>query len=234
MKKLIICFSILFSFNRGYSQDKFCIYTELSHGISFYWKNAHMYSESDIHLGVQFNTKIGSFTPYAVYRFGGYVYPFPNPKKDIITPYGWIQSEYYLTPYKFNYSAIGIGGIYRLLNSQKRISPIIQFSALTEIKLTQNGPDYYLTYDLKPRNVIGYTTDFRYFSTIFIGDLTIGADFNIVKNFNINIGAGLGARAIMAHYYDNPIPSKHWLYGVNAKLGLSYAFSIKKTNKTRI
>jgi hypothetical protein len=231
MKKLIVPFLIMFFINRIYCQEKLCIYTELSHNISFYWKDALMYSESDIHLGIQFNTKKGSFAPYLIYRFGGYVHPFRNSIQMIVTPYGLIYSEYYLTPYKFNYSAIGIGWTYRFFNQQKRISPILQFSALTEVKLTKNGPDYYLDRYLKPLNFESYDKDVKYASTVFIGDINIGIDFNIVKNFNINFSVGLGGRAITANFYTIPTPSLHTLYGFNGKLGLSYAFPTNKNKK---
>lgn len=219
MKKIMITGLFLLVINSLFSQVKFKIHTGLSHNASYYWlSGASLYSESDFHLGGEFNTQKRSFAVYAMYRFGGYVHPFKNS-----------SPRYYLTPYGLNYSGLGIGGVYRVLGSEKRISPFFQLNVLTEATSRNTYSDFYLTSSLQP-TYKDWEEERRYVSTDFIGDLYVGCDFKLMENLSLNLGVGISYRYVRIAHVDNWGSRKYFfsMYGNNARLGLNYTFSVKK------
>ncbi len=220
MKQLIVKYLFIFLIAQPvYSQEKFKLYTGLSHGVSYYWlSNSNLFSESDFNLGGLFNTPHkGSFAVYAIYRFGGYVHPFKN------------STSYVLTPYVLRYSALGIGGTYRIFSSEKKISPVFQFNALTELTPRDTYSDFYLDDSMWPTEIDLYDTEDRYVSTDFIGDLYVGCDFKLMENLSLSLGFGGSFRYVrVSHFNGFDVKTFFSLYGNNARLGFNYTFSIKK------
>lgn len=208
MKKLLIFFFVSISLLTT-AQEKFKLYTELSQGISYYLIDWNFYSETDANVGVSLNTSKGNFTLYAKYRFGGYIVPGDFP------------------PYTLRYSSFGGGFNYRILNQSNRISPFVRIEMVTQVKENKNEPSaFYMSEGVHPTNSSNLQSNPRYLYTSVIGNIYVGADFKVAKNFNINIGLGGSFRELKLGYnYSTTV--KH-LYGLSMQLGLTYAFSVKK------
>lgn len=136
---------------------------------------------------------------------------------------GYLSDEF--APYAISYSELGMGGKYRVFRKEKKISPFVRIDVLREI--TSRVPtDDFSDFDLN-----------NYFYTPFIGNLSIGVDFNLVKNLNFNIGLGVDVREMRSYYYYYNQFLYDWSTsnGITLQLGMSYSFSVgKKQNETLI
>lgn len=219
MKNLLLYSFFILVSGKSDGQTQFGIYTEVRHNVFYYFHGGNgMYSESDLHLGGWVDVWKGNLSVYAIGRFGGYIHPFPNHSPDV------------LTPYVLCYSAFGAGLKY-LFNTEKKISPFIRLEWLTEEPLKNRTGDFYInTNGLEPTNNSGGGIYPKYFSTNFIGNINAGIDWNVVRNFNINFGLGFGVRELKVRYeYTHSIQYyTNLLYGLNAQLGFSYSFPIRK------
>ena len=182
-------------------------------------------------VGCQMDTRAGSFSLYGMYQFSG----------NSGTRFGL----------KLQSHLLGGGFQYRILSREKRFSPYIELTAVTEVGT--NYRDGYLDandwYPIDEPSTFSYTkpeTTFYYarfyHSTPFVGSAIVGCDIRLTNNLHLSIGAGYGYRGLKTRnvwwnkkeemtkerlYKDYPIRSE-WFDMIDVKLGISYAFSLKK------
>lgn len=238
LPKLIVTFFIIFLVNTTYSQDKFYIYTNLSHGFSLNIGHGFLYSMSNASLGGQVNTRHGNITVYATYQFGGNIGG--------------------ATSYKLNYLALGGGLKYRFLNNERRFSPYFEVGIMTELATSyrngylnmvgfhpQNSPQRE-SFSYSHSDPVQYRSYSRFYhSTPLISSIILGADIRLVNGLYFDFGLGYGIRGMKTKWYDwegtddlsqekiEQLPIEiQWFNMLDVKLGLSYAFSLKKNKAT--
>lgn len=180
--------------------------------------------------GPQLNMHTGSISIYAMYQFSG----------NSGTRFGL----------KLQSHLLGGGFQYRILSREKRFSPYIELTAVTEVGTNYRGGFLHIT-DYSPTeygdfvnngspNYSYYYSSF-YYSTPLVGNILFGCDVRITEGLHLSLGVGYGLRTMKAReiYWDydeepseelrNTKPQNTKLFQVlNAKLGISYAFSFKK------
>ena len=181
--------------------------------------------------GPQIDTRAGSFSLYGMYQFSG----------NSGTRFGL----------KLQSHLLGGGFQYRILSREKRFSPYIELTAMTEVGT--NYRDGYLNVDgmypmdqpssfsyTKPETTFYYAS--FYHSTPLVGSAIVGCDIRLTENLHLSVGAGYGLRFIKSRYAwwnekeeltkemlnDISIRLRDWHDMIDVKLGISYAFSLKK------
>ena len=116
MKTIILCFVLLVVSGNSFSQSKTSFVLGISNDVSFVPANYFSkYAGINLSPGINLETPKGSVVFSGVYQFGGY----------------W---EFESKPFELNYHMLGGKIKYRILNHEKRFSPTIELSALTEVR----------------------------------------------------------------------------------------------------
>ena len=192
----------------------------------------NLYCGMGAFVGPQIDLRTGSISIYAMYQF------YTNS-----TGSGLFSLQSHL---------LGGGFQYRILSREKRFSPYIELTALTEVGT--NYRDGYLNVDgrypmdepssfsfTKPETTFYYAK--FYHSTPFVGSAIVGCDIRLTENLHLSVGAGYGYRGLKTRnnvwwnkkedmtkerlYNDYPTQTA-WYHTIDVKLGISYAFSLKK------
>ena len=196
----------------------------------------NLYCGMGAFVGPQIDLRTGSISIYAMYQF------YTNS-----TGSGLFSLQSHL---------LGGGFQYRILSREKRFSPYIELTAMTEVGT--NYRDGYLNVDgmypmdqpssfsyTKPETTFYYAS--FYHSTPLVGSAIVGCDIRLTENLHLSVGAGYGLRFIKSSYAwwnekveltketlnDYSIPLRDWHDMIDVKLGISYAFSLKKKENKR-
>ena len=231
MKTIILLLSSLFLVGNVFSQKEIKLALELSNTYSslrFISFSNGTYNSTRLAIGSRFNTNKGNVTLYGMYEFSGLVL-----QKSRYT----VQSH-----------LLGGGINYRILNNEKRFSPFIEINASTEVATNYRGDflhadQYFPTdhaYSYNIDNTQFYYSAF-YYSTPFVGNILLGCDVRIINGLHLNIGVGYGLRGtkrFVLFWKDGEGPTEEflntkpkntiWSNMTDVKLGISYAFSLKK------
>ena len=226
----VFAFFILFLFSvvLCFSQEKYKMIAEISNTSSLnIMPTFNSYSGTNISAGSQIETKKGNFNIMGTYQFSGNY---------------WRGAVFSLQSH-----LLGIALGYRILSNERKVSPFVGISAVTEVGT--NYKDKYISRDLAPSiypeefSKLSYSSRF-YAGTPFVGNLLLGCDIRLVHDLHLNISAGYGLRVMLARYAVWPksyVLSKEQIHEHSVKtrnfhmldfqLGLSYAFSLKKKTK---
>ena len=190
---------------------------------NFYWGMGAL-------AGSQIDLRKGSISLYAMYQFS-----VNSSENDFFS----LQSH-----------LLGGGFQYRILSREKRFSPYIELTAMSEVGT--NYRDGYMDRDglypvdnpsafsyTKPETTFLYAS--FYHSTPLVGSAIVGCDIRLTNNLHLSIGAGYGYRGVKTRYvwwnekeeltkemlHKRAILTE-WYDMIDVKLGISYAFSLKK------
>lgn len=171
--------------------------------------------------------------------------------------YGYVSPNF-----TFKNNLLGVSNNILLLSSKSRFRPLIKINLLTEVKSNyRNGflwdndrqnlitlENYNITpsgqeiYSLNPISYY-YTSNF-YYSTPFIVSLLAGCDIHLIENLHFNIELGYGLRVLktqnlqwtdgenISHKLKDAPINIHLFHMLDAQIGLSYSFPLKKKTKT--
>lgn len=171
-----------------------------------------------------------------------------------------VKAGYMLLNDKYkSFSSHQLGGsiTYRILSSERRCSPYIELNAFTEVgsnyrngllRMDTNEPQSYPESYVYANSHGGpwhteYYSKF-YHSTPLVFNALAGVDFRLTDGLHLNIGCGFGYRGMSTRSRSwegsANLPTEEierssigitWYNLVDVKLGLTYAFSVKKTPK---
>ena len=143
----------------------------------------NLYSGTNISVGSQIETKKGNFNIMGTYQFSGNY---------------WRGAVFSLQSH-----LLGIALGYRILSNERKVSPFVGISAVTEVGT--NYKDKYISRDLAPSiypeefSKLSYSSRF-YAGTPFVGNLLLGCDIRLVHGLHLNISAGYGLRVMLTRY----------------------------------
>lgn len=231
MKTIILCFVLLVVSGNSFSQSKTSFVLGISIDESFgnlhYFAN---YAGISLFPGMHIETPKGNIAFSGVYQFGGY----------------W---EFESKPFELNYHMLGGKIKYRILNHEKRFSPTIELSALTEVKSNFRNAfiddNYAISKDVffieDDNTIFVYRT---FYSLPLLSNLSFGYDFLLAKGLNLNISTGVSLRVINNRSIGWVLPyasemefvniikkypiSRKYIFAANVKIGLSYILPSKK------
>lgn len=158
--------------------------------------------------------------------------------------------------YKGHY--LGITFEHHFLSDKKRFRPFLGLSILSEITsnykegfiegtdfLTRNGHIKYTKFIGGNSSYYIFNSSGFYYSTPLFATLSLGFDVRLIKDLHLSFSLGYGLQVMRYKYLEwindedyrellkeEPMKKKVFHY-VNAQLGLSYAFPLKKTSKTQ-
>lgn len=229
---LILC--LLTAFNCS-SQEKINLFFGLKHNFSKQIRsedNPQFYGESNLQIGIQLKESWGAIDFNCNYLY----------------------SVSYAGEPSYSLQSHFLGGNINIhfLSDEKRIRPFFSISGLTEISTNyKNGYlwpyDYDWTTMEKPLSKDGggpITLDYYYssfyYATPFVGNIFIGGELKLMRNFYLSLGVGYGLRVMRAKYAEwgenddvNEIlrsitPEAHLFQFFDVQFGLTYVIPFKK------
>lgn len=231
MKVIIFTIILLLSMN-SFSQSSFKLAVGVSSAPSIdILETDNMYIGTSMYAGPRIDTRSGNIGLYGMYQFS---------TNNGSNGFFHLQSHF-------------LGGKleYRILGNEKRVSPYIEITALTEAGtnyrdgyLSIDGwyPEEYpmLYIDTYPSYSVTYYSRF-YHSTPFAGNIMLGVDIRLIEGLHLNLGLGYGLRVVKTKFkywkgqQDLPKEEIHKLSTetnrfnmLEIKIGMSYAFPFKK------
>lgn len=230
MKKIVFLLTLFISFCSFCQENKLQVIVGITNVFSRE-ESYNVYLRKGIYTGGRWKLKSGIIGIYGMYQFTNY-----NSRPS----------------FNFDFQSHLLGGAveYRILNANKRISPFISISLLSEISTNYkykylNIDHWYPMSEPFETTTSNPTKEYyyaRFYESIpFYTSFLVGCDVILSKNLGVNLGAGYGltqmntkwnywggAKELSKEQIEALSINTDWFDMLDIKLGVTYTFSVKK------